>query len=429
MSALCILLSLTIASPDSAQPSLERAEALLSHGDLAGASLAFTDALAADPENVDVLQAAALVALQEGEPQRAVEYLAKVLELDPNNDDAKLDLARAQYLAGDASKSEDTLAAVLERHPRFVQALTLDKEIRTGTIAAPPRPSPWRTQGRAGIAAVYDSNLSLDPGLVPDVSNRRAALMNVEAAATVGYTTGPLPMTLFAQLADTHPLKNSHDLSDLAPTTVRSGFIASHSFGDLAAGLDARYEELFTDDFGKHMQRLLSPSLFGSYRVAGQDLRLLGGIEWRQPFGVMGTDSNLTYKIMLRDTTRLGRLTLVADLSGRANTAAKKDDEPAATSGTNPGLGSRDNFGELAGVACAEYALLDTLAAVLMLDAEARRFDSGTKESTYAIMAGGRHTFSSIEVHAEYGFTKNLSDAQHSYDRHQLTAGVRAYWE
>ncbi len=59
------------------------------------------------------LVAAALVALQLGDPQRAVEYLQKTLALDPNNDDAKLDLARAQALAARTYEFSEYLVDVL----------------------------------------------------------------------------------------------------------------------------------------------------------------------------------------------------------------------------------------------------------------------------------------------------------------------------
>jgi hypothetical protein len=417
MSTTILLLFLAAGGPEAAQPALERTQALLAQGDFATASLALTDALADDPENVDALQAAALVALRLGDPKRAVEYLSKVLDLDPNNDDARLDLARAQYLAGDPGKGEETLSAVLDRHPRLVSALTLDKQMRTGTVEAPVAPSPWRLTGRAGIAAILDTNLSLDPGTLPNVSNRRAGLMNVDVAASLGYRAGPVPVTVFAQLTSNTPFSKADKLAALAPTTVDAGVIAKRSFGDANLGLDARYQELFTATFDNYMQRLVSPSLFGGYRVANQDLRLLGGIELRRPTDALGTDSSLTTKASLRDTASLGRLMLVVDLSGRLN---QSNGTAAATNA---------DFREIAGMIYGEYGITAPLAALLMVAAQARQFDQGLKESTYTALGGARYTLGTIELHAEYSFSKNLSDAPHSYDRHQVTAGVRAYYE
>ncbi|MBI5511928.1 MAG: tetratricopeptide repeat protein [Deltaproteobacteria bacterium] len=415
-----VLLASIGAAPADAAESLLAAERALSAGDLEQADRALAAALAADPENVDALQAAALVALQLGDAARAVALLERALALDPNNDDARIELARALAQGGDLAKSRATIAAVLERHPRLISALSLDKEIRAGAVSAPSRPSPWRFSGRAGLSTLYDSNISLDAGRSRDVSHQRAALLDQEAAAAVGHAAGPLPATLFVQLRNTTPLSNQDIARKLAPSIVLAGLVGTHAIGDLSLGVDARYQELFTDGFGTHLQQLLSPSLFAGYRVAGQDLRLLVGVERRRPYGVFGSDLSLTTKATLRDTLALGALSLTVDVAGR------RDRSGAANTA---GAELRTDFDELDATLYAEYAAFSHLAAFVAADLQARKFDTGLKESTYNGLAGGRYELGLVELHAEYSFTKNLSDALHSYDRHQVTFGVRAYYE
>jgi len=422
ISMLLAILTLTIGDAAEAQASLARAENLIAQNDMAGASLALTEAIAADPEEIDTLQAAALVAMTLGDAERAVEYLEKVMTLDPNNDDARLELARAQWLAGSRERGGESLATLLERHPHNIAALTLDKEMRAGTLSVPTPPAAWSASARAGVAAIYDSNLSLDPGLVPSVSDRKAALMNVELAAQTSYGRGPVPVTLLADMNSELPFDKTAALADLAPTTVGGAVIAQHRLADLAVGFDGRYDELFTAMFSTHLQRSLAPSLFGAYRLAGQELRLLAGLEWRQPEGVLGTRNNLTTKLGLRDTLKRSELTALLDVTARRNRSGAAASSPEAAA-------LRTDFDEIGATAYVEYAFTMPLAAFLTLDGQARKFNAGVKESTYNAMAGGRYELGSVELHAEYAFTKNLSDSQHSYDRHQVTVGVRGYYE
>ncbi|MEK7704426.1 MAG: tetratricopeptide repeat protein, partial [Myxococcota bacterium] len=158
---------LTLSALGAAAPTpLERAEVALDAGDLAQASDILDEALAADPDDVDALWAAARLELRRDHRERGIELLRRVLDLDPYNDEAHFDLAQALFDDGERAAARASVDSLLERHPQYPPALLL-KLGMDGYIAAPSaRRSPWRPQLRAGVSAGYDSNLALDPGTV-----------------------------------------------------------------------------------------------------------------------------------------------------------------------------------------------------------------------------------------------------------------------
>lgn len=415
MTFLSCFLLLVAGSPDEL---LDTATQAFDAGDLETAALALTEAIAADPQNVDALEAAALVALRQNDPGRAVEYLTKLLELDPQNDDARLELGRAQWLAGNHDDGQKSVDAVLERHPRLIEALTLDKEMRVAAVAPPERQNPLQFSARAGVSGIYDSNPMLDPGLPGTSTKTEAKLLNTGLAAALRYAAGPVPFSVFAELDSNAPATERDDVGAYALTTVTAGFVAERGLGGLSVGLDARYAELYTDVFDKHRARVMSPSLFVTYTLFGQHLRLLGGAELRTPDQALDSENNTTLKAGLRDSFLAGPVTVLVDLAGRKNQSA---------SGSSSVL--RTDFSEIDGTVCLDTPLFDTLAGFLVVDALGRKFDDGLQESTYHALLGLRYGFGSFELHGEGGVTRNLSDADHDFTRYQLGLGVRAYYE
>jgi tetratricopeptide (TPR) repeat protein len=415
MSSLVVLL-IVAAAEDEAQRYLEEAEAALAAGDLAYTRAALDDALAVDPENLDALMAAADLALGEGRPTDAVRLLERLLAKDPANDWARLALARALWSEGEAGRATEAVDAVLARHPAFLEGLELRRDLSRGSAAAGA--SRWQPRLRLGVAAVYDSNLSLDPGELPEVSNRHAGLLSLDGSALVDYTGLRTPLTLIARLNTMVPLTDADDIAPLAPTQVTAGFVGRLPLGRAELALDLRYEELFTEVFARHLQHAVSPTLLGAYALGpGHRLRLLLGADLYLPEESFAAGTNTTLKLALRDSVRLGRFLLVADLGGRLNRGAETTDESLVST----------NFLEIDGGLLMEAPLVANLSGLVAVSGQGRRFDVDLRESTYAGLAGVRLAFDDFDLHAEYAYTINLSNPLRSYDRHQLTVGVRAY--
>jgi tetratricopeptide (TPR) repeat protein len=416
---LVVILTLVGSPEDQAQKYLERARAALASGRLAEAHTSLGEALATDPQNTDALQAAALVALDTGDAELAVEYLEKLLTLDPNNDLARLALARALWLAHQRQRATGVLDTVLERHPTYLPALSLAEDLRT--LEEPPSLSRWRPRARVGLALIADSNLSLDPGLVPAVQNRRATLLSVHAGTLVEYHGGPLPLVAFARLDASAPLTKQQQLGDLCPTLVSAGVVGRLPLALLETVIDLRYEELFTSYFDNHLQRALIPSVWLAFRLsAAHQLRLLFGADFRLPEKSFAPASNTTLRAGLRDTMTLDRITLLVEVTGRYNTGGAQQVAKSVV---------RTDFAEVGGTLVGEYAFSETLGAFLLASGQGREFDAGPRESTYSAVAGGLWRLGFAELHAEYSFSKNLSRRDRSYDRHQMSVGVRAHYE
>ncbi|OGR08554.1 MAG: hypothetical protein A2341_25435 [Deltaproteobacteria bacterium RIFOXYB12_FULL_58_9] len=411
MTFLFLTLALATAEDD-ALPFLEEAKIALEQNRLPAAAAALEDALAIDSENIDALEASALVALHRGQPEQAIALLERLLKLDRHNDDAMVTLARALWHTGNPEKAQDVLDSVLARHPSYLAALELQRDVRSQPA---PKQSSWNPTLRVGMALVYDSNVSLDPDLVPDVPNRQATLANIDAGVALDYREA---LTVIARLNSFMPLHKQDAVGDLTPTTLTAGVMGRLNSGRLQTAIDLRYEELFTNLFDNHLQRTLNPNIWAAYPLGKMNrLRLLVGADLRLPEEDFAPDSNTTIKGAVRDDISLDKLSLTLDVTGRYNTG-----------GSDPtdALNLRSNFKEVGGTILAQYPLSDNLHGFLLVTAQGREFEQGLKESTYNGVLGLTLSLESIQLFAEYGYATNLSSKVRSYDRHQATVGVRA---
>lgn len=418
------LLTVLLLTATTAREHLDAANAALAASDAASAIQSVDRAIEADPDDLDAREIAARLAIASGRFDDAVEHLEHLLKLDPQADDARLLLARAQWLAGRDTEAEATLDLLLTRHPELEAGLALRAEIGSGP---PAEPSFWQPSARLGIAVGYDSNLSLDSGTLPDVSNRTAGLMDVDLAASVTHANQTLPVTVFGRVTSQVALAKQQELHNLTPSTVDLGLVGRRPIGSLTAAVDLRYQELFTNGFSEHRQRLLGPSVWATYRVAAIDtVQLTLGAEVRQPSESFAPSDNLTVKAVARNTLTVGKLELLVDLALRRNTGF--GDEAGAVVWTGENV--RTEFDELGGSVRATYAISDGLGAFLLAHVAGRSFESGVGETTLHGSGGVRYAFGALELHAEYAYSRNASDDElFSYARHRLSAGIRAYYE
>lgn len=399
--------------------SLQEVRATIESGDLRRAAHMLDTAVQEDPKNVDVLWAAALVAEKLEDPTKETLYLEQLVAMDPHNDVARTRLARAYWQAGKSEQAQPALSHVLHRQPNYQPALDLQKQ-----IASPPpsAATKWRPQLRVGLWTGLDSNVTFDPGTVTSASDRRALLGAVDLNAGAAYATELRPFTAFARLSTATALTGDATLDDFIPTVVGLAAIGRHMVGPVLGTLDVRYDELFTDFFGTHRQRTISPTLFGTYALSSNNkLRLLVGNEFRMPDKLI--NNNWTLKIAARDQWTIAKFLFAVDVGVRRNAAlADKTVVPTAT-----------DFSELFATLFGQLPIAGELTGIVALEGQARRFIAGgkqgqeLKESTYRAQVGLRYGFADWEIHADYSFLTNRSNDLRSYNKHQAIAGVR-YW-
>ena len=423
-----LLLTLLAASP--AEPSqvfLDRAQGAIAAGDLAAAAAALDTALALDPDDVDALFAAAMVARRIGRTD-AVALLERLVKLDPNADEARLQLALALWEQGNTVAAKAAVNHVLERHPDLPDALAVQTRINGGPPAPPP---PWRVMGRVDLAAGYDSNLTLASTALPEVSHQGVGVGLVDLALGASYEPGGRPFSALVRLTSLQPFSDRSRVAPSAATVIGVGLLGRRQLGEIESAVDVRYDEVFTDTFAEHRERVVSPSLYGSMAVGSlQRVRALVGGDYHQEISgakALASDalvepSNIVARAGLRDNIAWGQWSFVVDALGRR---AFSLSTPA------PGGSSREvDFLEFGGQAGADRRLTQTLGAFALVGAASRTFakDVRPSERTLSAQFGLRMSIDWVELHAEYAYAHNDSATKlWRWDRHTIFAGVRAY--
>ncbi len=421
MTPVCLLLALGLAAPADADALLARAEHALATAELMTARRALQDALAADPDNVDALFAAGMLAREAKDPE-AVTLFTRLLALDPGADEARLQLALALHEAGDTEGAKRVLDEVLARHPELSEALVVQ-----GLIAAPPKPTRrWRFGARLGLGAGYDSNLAIAPS-----DERAAGLGLLDVTLHETYDTMARPFTLIAHLASTQALTDRREVSPYTSSVLGLGVIGRHYIDNLEAVLDVRYDEFFTDSFDTHRGRSISPSLYGAVPLGERHrLRLLLGADVRRVAGgqtsLDGTTqlepSSTVARAGLRATVALGRAVAKAELIARRSFAQKDGAEVSS-------LTSREvDFLDLGGRGTADLAITDELSGFAHAGLVHRSFSDGEREGEFTLTSGlglGLD-LTAVELLAEYLFTLLHSpDELHRARRHGVFVGLR----
>lgn len=423
-----LLLVLLAAAPaESTQTLVERANAHMAAGNFAAAADALNQALATDPDDVDILYAAAMAAERSGRTE-ALTLLEHLLALDPNADEARLQLALVQWRRGNTAAANQAVAYVLARHPDLPAAVAVQQQIAAAP-AGPP--SPWQLNGRLDLALGYDSNLGLATTALPQASRRGVGVGLVDIAVGTSYRTNSRPFAAFARLTSLQPLNDRAQSAPNAATVVGLGAIGRHYVSDIETVLDVRYDEVFTDSFGQHRERIIAPTLSGAMPVGPlQRLRLLLGGDYHgvfsSPEAIDGSapiePNNMVARVGLRDTLALDNGSLAIDVLGRRAW-------PLATAASGGGSGDVD-FLELGGQLYGELHLTPIISAVTLGGLAARTFSDKARpaERSLVMQAGLRASFDFIELHAEYAYSRNDSSSDlWRWQRHSLFAGIRAY--
>ncbi len=421
-----LLFSLITAPADEAQARLDAAQVAYAQGDLDAARAEVAAALSVDADNPDALLAAARLARKAGDPDTAVTHLGRLLQLDPDDDDARYELALAQAEVGARDAASSTLEALVARDPQRAEALDARARLSSGDDIRGTDTGGVKPLARLGLGMTYDSNVQLASSQVPSNVDRSTPTIDVEAVGGITYgradqLQGARPFTLLARITNQTSTDGDDALQGVVPSTI--GLIAQgqHRFGAFQLALDMRYTEIFVDSFGQHVQRLLAPSVWAARAMGRHVFRLLGGVEYRdteRDVTIAGPD-NVTYELAVRDTMRLAALQLVLDLRGAINKASDNDVQALV------------DFKEIAGLAYAWVPVVGSLSAFGLAEMAGRTFDTGdVGEVTYRTELGARYGFDVFELHAEYGFMRNVSDREaRTFNRHVVSAGVRFWYQ
>ncbi len=429
MTLFVVVLTLLSAPADEAQSHLAAAEDAYAHGDVRGARHAVDEALAVDPQNTDALLLAARLARKTGEPEVAIQHLNQLIALDPDDDDARYEMALAHAEVGDKAAAGSALDGLLAREPQREEAVTAKARLTSGSQIEGIDPGGLRPLARVGLGMTYDSNVLLASNVVPTNTGHSTPTVDVDAAIgfTVGHASqlnGMKPLTLIARLTDQTSTESSATIRGVVPSTLGLIAIGLHRFGDYQTALDLRYTELWVDSFADHIQREVAPTVWAARTLGAHTLRALAGLEYRKSANVTGVagPDNITYEGALRDSINLHPVQLIVDLRGDINKGT--GDVPQTDSGNNAGL---VGFKELAAMAYAWTPIVSTLSAFGLGEVTGRKFDSDLKETTWRAELGVRYAFDVFELHGEYEFMKNVSNAARSFDRNLVSVGIR-YW-
>ncbi|MEZ0313345.1 MAG: tetratricopeptide repeat protein [Myxococcota bacterium] len=421
-----VLSSLLTAPADQAQARLDAAQVAFAQGDLDLARAEVDAALSVDADNPDALLAAARLARKAGDPDTAARHLARLLELDPDDDDARFELALAQAEVGQRDAAGSTLDALVARDPQRAEALAARARLSSGDDVRGTDTGGVKPLARLGLGMTYDSNVQLASSQVPSTVDRSTPTIDVEAVGGITYgradqLQGARPFTLLARVTNQTSTDGDEALHGVVPSTI--GLIAQgqHRFGAFQLALDMRYTEIFVDSFSQHVQRLIAPSVWASRAMGRHVFRFLGGIEYRDTeddVTIAGPD-NVTYELALRDTMRLAPVRLILDLRGAINKASDNTVQALV------------DFKEVAGFAYAWVPVVGSLSAFGLGEVAGRAFEAGdVKEVTYRTELGARYGFDVFELHAEYGFMRNVSDRDaRTFNRHVVSAGVRFWYQ
>jgi len=421
MITLALIHCLALGSATAAQAALDAAAAAVDRGDLPTAALRLKEAIAADPDDVEALSAAGLVALRLFDNSEAVRLFDRVLALDPYDDEARLHRTTALWRLGDATRARGSINDLLARQPAWPQALALNTHLdERAELAAP---SPWRPLARVDVSGGYDSNLMLLSSSVAEASQSSTALMAVDASLGTAYAANGRPVSAFAHVTSLQ--SPDKQLADWTSTLVGGALIGRQWLDELEAVVDLRYDELFTNSFATHRQRVMSPTLYGSLPLGTtQRLRLLVGADYRMLFNSPQSPDNVTLRLGVRDTLTIGRVTAALDLEGRRNWA---------TTNTTAATLRSAEFLEGAAHVTADTTLVGELAAQALAGGSWRRLyqsAGGNHERQLDGQVGLRYGLGWAELHAEYAFTKNFADqSAFSFTRHAVFAGVRAWFD
>ena len=431
-----LMLTVLVGTAPAATPTPTTADvrASIERNDLEEAGIALEAMLAKDPNNIEVMLALALLRMEQKSFSTAAELFTKVLALDPWDDDSRLNLVEAHWRSGAPEKAKLVLSNLLVRHPQLSAALSMKQQLDAG-LPAPKSPSPWRPMLRVSLDIGFDSNYGYDSNFddgselggstdylgIDSVFGKKSAVGTTELLAGVNHLGRSRPLTVYGRLKVQQSIGQFNTFRDIMPTLVGLHAVGRKSLGPVKSQLHLNYSELFTGLFDAHYHRLISAVQTGTVAIGqSNDLRVSAGVDFRQP---NSRTSDTTARLALRDTQRLGRFTISAQTGLRVNYAT----ESVSTDAMDFANHNTDYF-EFGGALFGEYRFSKGLSAFALFDLSRRNFDASLTDTNFFAQSGLVLELGDFEVHGEYAYSQNSSSFdQRGYNRHQLNAGVR-YW-
>ncbi|MEM6532832.1 MAG: tetratricopeptide repeat protein [Myxococcota bacterium] len=416
-----------LASPEQAYALLDEVPPLLESGDIELARSKTDEALRLDPENYDALVLAAALAEGAGDLARALSFHERLLELDANADDSRLAVARLHLKRGEFEQARARNEELLERHPQSEDGLALRKAIKARVAPADSSGTGYSPLVRLDLISGYDSNPTLrneeaTGGAAVETEAPSVAILTMDG--TVGfYDEGKdRPLTVLGRVRTTRPFDDDEAVGNALASTIGVTAIGRRRLSKQIVGLvDLRYQGLFVDGFQDFVQHFVAPSLLATYDTGPHQLRALLGAELRFFDGLV--NDSVTPRLSLRDTLRVGRGLIVADIGGRLGIDLGEDTDAGSRF-----VGSQEGSFLLFG----QYDFLERLTGFVGTDIRWRAFDTfngnDPRETLLQVFAGLRYKLGIYELHAEYGYSQALAGALREFDRQQVTAGVRVWY-
>lgn len=388
--------------------------------------------LASDSRDVESLLALALLEMENQNYPEAIVYLTKILKLDPYDDDSRLEIAEAYWRLANKDQALQEVVHLLARHPEWAQALKLQTTIRSGT-ALPPPPTLWSPLVRGDLSLGFDTNPRLDntldnaiPGGVPTALGRISS-GDASMVSTVSITAGvqhlgrTQPFSLVAYLRTQQSIGEYDKFKTIMPTTLGLTGVAGTYFGPVRSELHLHYEELFTDLFSSHYQRKIRATASAQYQLSKSNrLQISAGSDVRQ---ITGQPLDTTARFAIRDSLTIGRFSLSIDARFRYNLA---DYDSADVNSTTLEVG----FIEASSVLYTEYRFQAPFTLFALADFAIRDIPEVLDESTFFAQGGVVWNLPICDLHSEYAYTRNRSNiVERDYNRHQLTLGVRFWYD
>ncbi|MEO0814404.1 MAG: hypothetical protein AAFY60_16195, partial [Myxococcota bacterium] len=198
---------------------------------------------------------------------------------------------------------------------------------------------------------------------------------------------------------------------------------------------DLRYQSLFVDNFNDRIQHFVAPSGLLTYDLGVHQLRALAGLELRFLDGDLNVSDSVTPRLAVRDTIRLGKALLIADVGARLAVDITDNDVDGLEFDTDFVGGQ-----ELSTLLFGQYEIAKRFTGFVATDFRWRAL--GTRindpqgiaaevspaETVIQVLAGLRYRLDIFELHVEYAYSTALASEQRSYTRNQITGGVRVWY-
>lgn len=405
--------------------SMDDVRLYLQRGDESQARELLVERLATDDRDIDSLLALALLEMENENYLQAIAYLQKVLELDPYDDDSRLDLAEAYWRLENKNQAQQELSLLLTRHPEWPQALKLQQTVESG-LALPAPPTLWRPLVRGSLSMGFDSNPRLDNTLDNTTLGRltsgdASVVSAVSVTAGVQHLGRSRPFSLVAHLRTQQSIGEFDKFKAIMPTTVGLTGVAGTYLGPVRSELHLHYHELFTDLFSNHYQRKIRATASAQYQLSQFNrLQISIGSDVRQ---ITDQPADVTTRFAIRDSLTMGRFSLSIDARVRYNLASYESSEVDAST-------LEVGFIEVSSVLYTEYRFQSPFTIFALADFAIRDVPDVLDESTFFVQTGVTWNLSICDIHSEYAYSRNRSNIeQRDYNRHQLTLGVRFWYD